>query len=313
MGVETLFTKCEEQQLVDHVKYMVSIGYGYNKSGVQYMTRDFALSLNNPVKSKDALSNSWFYDFLKRWPDLNIVKPQKLAMARAKCASKENLDDYFRELGTFLNNNDLHNHPERIYNVDESGVSTEHSPPKIVCAKEAAAQSVTSPKTYNVTISGGGSALGNHIPPYYVFQSKRWSNELLDGAAAGSDGEMSRKGWSNSAVFYNYLEHHFVTYTSITDTQGDQKTLILYDGHKSHEQLTLTDWAKKHNVILFVLPPHSSHLTQPLDIGVFGPFKFMYNHECKVYTKNNPGITITKYTIAKLSLNLMLKPSVLKI
>ena len=93
------------------------------------MARDFALSLNKPVKSKYALNNSCFYDFLKRWPNLKIVKPQKLAMARAKCASKENLDNYFRELGTILTNNDLHNHPQRIYNVDETGVRTEHSPP----------------------------------------------------------------------------------------------------------------------------------------------------------------------------------------
>ncbi len=27
------------------------------------------------------------------------------------------------------------------------------------------------------------------------------------------------------------------------------------------------------NIILFLLPPHSSHLLQPLDIGVFGPVK----------------------------------------
>ena len=54
-------------------------------------------------------------------------------------------------------------------------------------------------------------------------------------------------------------------------------------------------------MILFVLPPHSSHLTQPMDIGVFGPFKCMYNHECEVYKKNNPGISITKYSIAKLT------------
>ena len=33
VGVETLFTECEEQQMVDHVKYMASIGYEYNKSG----------------------------------------------------------------------------------------------------------------------------------------------------------------------------------------------------------------------------------------------------------------------------------------
>ena len=27
------------------------------------------------------------------------------------------------------------------------------------------------------------------------------------------------------------------------------------------------------NIILMILPPHSSHLTQPLDIGIFGPLK----------------------------------------
>jgi len=29
----------------------------------------------------------------------------------------------------------------------------------------------------------------------------------------------------------------------------------------------------KNNIILMVLPPHSSHLTQPLDVGVFSPLK----------------------------------------
>ena len=101
VDVETLFTESEEKLLVEHVKYMASIGYGYNKSGVQYMARDYAISLNKSVKPKNSLSNSWFYDFLKRWLDLKIVKPQKLAMSRAKCASKENLDNYFKELAIF--------------------------------------------------------------------------------------------------------------------------------------------------------------------------------------------------------------------
>ena len=195
----------------------------------------------------------------------------------------------------------MKNHPEIFFNIDETGVSTEHSPPKIVCAKDSSAQSVTSPRTYNVTLIRGGNALGNHVPPYYVFPGKRWNSEFLESAAPGSDGEMSPTGWSNSDVFNNYLTKHFAKYVGITNKQGDQKTLVLYDGHKSHAQLTLTDWAKRHNVILFVLPPHSSHLTQPLDVGVFGPFKCMYNHECELYKKINPGISITKYAIAKLT------------
>jgi hypothetical protein len=63
----------------------------------------------------------------------------------------------------------------------------------------------------------------------------------------------------------------------------------------------ISDWAKKHNVVLFVLPPHTSHLTQPLDVGAFGPLKSMYSKECQMYLQKNPGINITKYEIAELT------------
>lgn len=47
--------------------------------------------------------------------------------------------------------------PENIYNIDdEAGFSTEHVPPTIVCDFQA--QAVTSPRSYTVTIIGGGSA-----------------------------------------------------------------------------------------------------------------------------------------------------------
>ena len=63
----------------------------------------------------------------------------------------------------------------------------------------------------------------------------------------------------------------------------------------------ISDCAEKHNVVLFVLPPHTSHLTQPLDVGAFGPLKSMYSKECQMYLQKNPGINITKYEIAELT------------
>ena len=80
--------------------------------------------------------------------------------------------------------------------------------------------------------------------------------------------------------------------------------LIMYDGHKSHLSLTLAEWARKRNVVLFVLPSHTSHLSQPLDVGIF---KCQYNKECKVYLQKNPGVSITKYEVAKLTARPYLK------
>ena len=79
------------------------------------------------------------------------------------------------------------------------------TPPKVVCRPEAKAQAATSPRSANITIISGVNALGNFILPYYVFPGKRWSSSLLDGAPAGATRTMSDKGWSNSAVFEEYL------------------------------------------------------------------------------------------------------------
>ena len=61
------------------------------------------------------------------------MKPQHLAISRAKSASSEVLGNYYRELGTILSTANITNKPERICNIDETGISTAHFPPKIVC------------------------------------------------------------------------------------------------------------------------------------------------------------------------------------
>jgi hypothetical protein len=76
---------------------------------------------------------------------------------------------------------------------------------------------------------GRTNATGNHIPPYYIFPGQRWNDAFLNDAAPGSDGEMSVTGWSNTAIFQNYITKHFANHAGITD---QQPTLILHDGHQ---------------------------------------------------------------------------------
>ena len=52
---------------------MAEIGYGYGVSGIRYMAKNYAEALGKPVNAKDALSNCWFYSFLKRWPNLKVA------------------------------------------------------------------------------------------------------------------------------------------------------------------------------------------------------------------------------------------------
>ena len=156
------------------------------------MARDYTIHLGKSVKSTESLNDCWFYDFIKRWPNLKVAKPQKLAILRAKSASRETIDNYYSELGTILKANILLNKPERIFNIDETDISTEHQPPKVVCSTDSNPQAVTSPRSSLVTIIAGGNAIGNSIPPYYIFAGKRWNPEILQNACIGSSGEMTR-------------------------------------------------------------------------------------------------------------------------
>jgi hypothetical protein len=48
------------------------------------------------------------------------------------------------------------------------------------------------------------------------------------------------------------------------------------DGHGSHMSVEFCFMAKMHKIWLHFLPPHSSHITQPLDVTCFSPLKTLY-------------------------------------
>src|SRR2546423_2470612 len=53
---------------------------------------------------------------------------------------------------------------------------------------------------------------------------------------------------------------------------GKMRVLIC-DSHDSHISEDFIGYCIQCDIILLLLPPHSSHLTQPLDVEVFGPLK----------------------------------------
>ena len=75
----------------------------------------------------------------------------------------------------------------------------------------------------------------------------------------------------------------------------------MYDGQKSHINLTLQEWVKANDIIFYVLPPHTLHVTQPLDVGCFGPLNRAYYTEFLLYLRKIPGMPLNRYNIAKLS------------
>jgi len=49
--------------------------------------------------------------------------------------------------------------------------------------------------------------------------------------------------------------------------------MLICDGYDSHITSDFIEFCMDNNILLMILPPHSSHLTQPLDVEVFGVLK----------------------------------------
>ena len=75
--------------------------------------------------------------------------------------------------------------------------------------------------------------------------------------------------------------------------------LLLLDGHLSHycpEMFCLA--AAEQVMIIYALLPNTTHLTQPLDKGYFGPLKVCWKEACQDYMKKNPGKVVSRYSFS---------------
>lgn len=55
--------------------------------------------------------------------------------------------------------------------------------------------------------------------------------------------------------------------------------LLILDGHESHHSVDFEKYCEENHIITLCMPPHSSHLLQPLDVGCFGPLKKAHGRE----------------------------------
>jgi DDE superfamily endonuclease len=74
------------------------------------------------------------------------------------------------------------------------------------------------------------------------------------------------------------------------DKAGNQQRLLIVDGHSSHVNLKFIEWADRHRILLMILPPHSTHRLQPLDVGFFQPLATAYSKQISTLMSNSYGL-----------------------
>jgi hypothetical protein len=75
--------------------------------------------------------------------------------------------------------------------------------------------------------------------------------------------------------------------------------VLLLNGHTSHIDLQISKFCKENGIMLYCLPPHSSHITQPLDVGFFSPLNANWKSAVAAFKVSHFGQSLTKEKFAK--------------
>ena len=137
----------------------------------------------------------------------------------------------------------------------------------------------------SITIIEDISADGREpIPPVIIIQGKHhmesWYRDRLEGKELVL---LSENGFTTDALAIRFLQH-FIQHTSAGLDQPYK--LLLMDNHGSHRTPEFILLARANNIVPFSFPAHLTHCMQPLDVGVFQPYKHWHNKAIQYSIEN---------------------------
>ena len=89
--------------------------------------------------------------------------------------------------------------------------------------------------------------------------------------------------WINHDDIMNYIHQYIVPITN------DQPSLLLVDHANHYNNLIENQYIIMHNIKVLYVPARCTGLTQPLDVGVFGPVKSSMYRKRDDYIRMNPS------------------------
>lgn len=267
------FTQVEELSIKTRILSLDARGASPRPKDVKEMANRI-LQTREQLPGDKVVGANWVSNFLKRNVDLKTTVTRRLDYQRAKMEDPRVIGKWFDLL---KRTRDQYNVDRRdIFNFDETGFAMgQVSCSRVVTRSDfKGKRSRLQPGSREwVTAIECTNALGWYLPPVIVIKGKNNLTSFFP-IDQGARIEPSPNGWTNDDISVRWLKNVFIPHTS--DQVHGKYRLLIMDGHGSHLTSLFNEICTENFIVPLCMPPHSSHLLQPLDVGSFSPLKQSY-------------------------------------
>ena len=307
VNAHRVFTDEQEKSICEYAIRIAKMFYGltileFCKLAYSYAEACKSSCIPGSWVKDGAAPRDWYYGFMSRHPNLTLKTPEGMSIKRAMSFNRTNVEVFFNAYSEALTLHDFT--PDRIFNMDESGLSTVMKPLKVVCERGTpVASQVSQERGCHMTFVGIVNAAGQCFPPVFIIARKKMNVEFMRGTMDGSKGLAVHNGWMNGELFLETLKHiREKSYCSLSN-----KILLIMDNAGCHMNIHAVEYAMQNGIVIVTLPPHTTAKLQPLDVSVFGPFKACLRAIQNDFRISNPNKAITEYMLPELASKAWLK------
>jgi 4-hydroxybenzoate polyprenyltransferase len=262
----------QENRLADWIRVQDALGVAPTHAQI----RTFASRILLAGGSATGVGKHWLQGFLRRNPRIATLRTRRIDSARVNGATTEAIQAWFPHLALPAIQKVMQ--ADR-WNMDETGLMQGMGGNGLVLgmAEKKRTFKKDDGRREWTTIIECISADGRYLHPLVIFKGgdvqQQWFPD--EGIEAFKDWkfESSAKGWTDDDIAVRWLMTVFIPQTWVP---RNRPRLLVVDGHGSHTTDDFMYGCFNANIYLLFLPPHASHVLQPLDLSVFGPIKSLY-------------------------------------
>jgi hypothetical protein len=264
----------QESALCRYIDFLDSIYLPPKRPAIAAAANAILASCHTDDSTKPpTIGSHWLQRFLRRHPEYLVRRQRAIDIERKKCldrqVAREWFDSYQETIAQYGITTD------DIWNFDETGFNIGVGRDQWIITREPKRQisgGFSTNREY-ATVIEAISATGATIAPVVILSAKvlllRWFDVVGDERIAVTD-----TGYLNHLLALQWIR----LFDQLTkDSAKGTHRMLICDQFGSHLTYEFVKYCEDHKIILFFLPPHSSHLLQPLDVGVFSAYKHWHS------------------------------------